>query len=136
VETVEFPLSGFRNAPFPPDEFALRVDGAPIDLTGFDAIMEVRRYPGQAEPALISIGKSTDGGDGIFFIDAPGGEIRIQIGQTAMTSAYDAAIAQDESEEEAGDRATLAYDLLLIHPDGFVEAALEGSFTIDPGVTV
>lgn len=133
MDTVSLRLTGRRNTPFPPDTYAFADAGAPINLTGKTAAMDVRAVAGTGS-ALISLDMAADAAaNGIWFTDTVGGVLRIQISQAAMQSAWDAAYATGLMK--AGQAAPLVYDLLLCSADGVREAWLEGDFVIEAGVT-
>lgn len=129
-----FHLTGWRNAPFPPDVFAFEEDAAAINLTGYTAALDVRAVAGTGT-ALISLDTTVStSADGIRLSDAAGGELVIQIDQASMQSAWDAAYAAGLMK--AGESAPLVYDLRIVDPDGHAEVWLEGAFTIKAGVTL
>lgn len=124
------PLTGYRNTPFPPEVFTFRNGAAPQNFTGKTFAMDVRAVAGTG-PALISLETATDDTmNGVRAVEAAAGKLRFQIDQTTMQAAYDAAGVK------AGAPALLVYDLLVIDADGFPDALIEGSFTIEPGVTL
>lgn len=134
MQTETLPLTGWRNTPFPADVIAF-VDGlTPIDLSLKSFALEVRAVAG-AGSALISL-DTTDStsANGVRASDAAGGELVVQIDQATMQSAWDAAYAAGLMK--AGEPAPLVYDLRVSDEDGFAEVWLEGSFTINPGITL
>lgn len=131
-------LTGWRNAPFPrSEEIQLAYDDAgdlPVNLTGKTFALDARAVPGEG-PALISLNTAPDDeANGVRLVNAGLGILRLQIDQATMQAAWDAALAAGLMK--AGEAARLFYDLLVISPDGFVEAVLEGRFIILPGVTL
>lgn len=88
--------------------------GAPVDLTGYTARMDVRTAPGGSLVASIIQGS------GIVLGGAAG----------TITPTLSAAAT---GAMRAG---TYAYDILLTSPAGFVTRLLAGSFTVLPCVTV
>lgn len=135
MDAVSFSLTGWRNAPFPPDTYIVTDEaGDGIPLADKTFAMDVRRVPGEG-PALISLDMApNESGDGIWVVDATEGEFRIQIGQLAMQAAWDAMF--DDSWIKAGMPAVLYYDLLVSGADDIPECWFEGTFTILPGVTL
>lgn len=124
------PLTGYRNTPFPPEVFTFRNGGVPQNFTGKAFAMDVRAVAGTG-PALISLDTAADDAmNGVRPVEATAGKLRFQIDQTTMQTAYDAAGVK------AGAPALFVYDLLVIDADGFPDALIEGSFTIEPGVTL
>ena len=115
-----------RNAP---DEEICQIadDGVAVDITGYSLRMHLRNYgnaPGEPLLTLVTVSTDIEG----FRIDDPGQGIftrRISIGS----------IDDLPQPAEAGGTTTLAYDLLLIAPDGFVEVLEEGDALVLPGVT-
>lgn len=134
MDTLTVDQAGWRNAPFPDDVFAFEDVGVAVNLTGKTAAMDVRAVAGEGA-ALISLDMAASASaDGIWFVDATSGELRIQIDQASMQAAWDAAKAAGLMK--AGEAAPLVYDLLIIGPDGVAEAWIEGAFVIYPGVTL
>lgn len=127
-------LTGWRNTPLPPRILRFETGGVGIDLTGKTFALEVRAVPGEGS-ALISLDTAlNDSADGVRVVEATAGRIRIQIAQPIMQAAWDAAYALGLMK--AGEAAPLFYDLIMISPDGFKEAVIEGRFIIYPGVTL
>lgn len=125
-------MIAWRNVPFPPDEIALSTGGAPLNLTGKTAAMDVRLPNGGAVVISLDMAASPSS-DGIRFTDPTGGVLIIQIDQPSLQAAYDAAVAA--GLVPPGGVAELDYDLLLIGADEVPEVILEGRFIIHPGRT-
>jgi hypothetical protein len=93
-------------------------NGNPINLTGYEARMQIRTRH-SAQTAMLEITTDEDGG--ITFPDPATGKIVIEIPAetTAELKAIKAAV----------------YDLELIEPQGKVRRVVEGTVTITPEVT-
>lgn len=127
---VNAPLTGFRNVPFPPEVFTFTDAGVPRNFTGKTFAMDVRQLAGTGL-ALISLDTAGDDTmNGVRAVDAAAGQLRFQIDQATMQAAYDAVATK------AGEAPTLLYDLLVFDSDDVPEAVIEGTFTIQPGVTL
>lgn len=110
------------------------------DYTGATPLMEIRPEPGGTGTALVSLGASVSGGQGIALTYDAGYEqvhngvtftgaslIRILINETTLEGlAYGA---------DPADPVALHYDLHLTPSGGKKFIAFAGTFTIYPGVT-
>jgi hypothetical protein len=91
--------------------------GVPVDVTDFDARMQVRSSYSSANPTF-----DLTVGDGIA------------LGGTAGTIALTIS-ATETAALNVTSKTTLVYDLELEDADGVVLRLVEGSFTVFPGVT-
>ena len=111
-----------------------------VDYSGATPLMEIRTHPGASGSALVSLGASTSGGEGITVTyDAgypdPDGElpdgatvVRILINETTLESlAYGADTSQPVE---------LYYDIHLTPSGGKKFIFCGGKFTVTPGVTL
>jgi hypothetical protein len=87
----------------------------PVTLTGYSAAMQVREEPDFAT-VLLDL-TSTNGG---ITINGPAGTLSLLVSAT-VTAALDWTHA--------------VYDLLIVAPGGDTTRLVEGSVTVDPGVT-
>lgn len=130
-------LEAWHNVPFPPTPYVWALDPAgaePVDLTDRTLAMDVRD-PQRELGALISLDMAATGtANGLRVLDAAAGMFRIQIGQTALQSAWNAALAAGLMK--AGHPVRLVYDILATDPDGFTEPVCEGDFVLWPGKTL
>ncbi len=112
-----------QNATFDP-VVRLKIKGTddPVDLTGFTALMQIRKTRGVGEPVLVQL--STDSlpeDDGTITIDSLNGLLELFI-DDAVTATF---------PEGYG-----VYDILLTAPSGRRSRPIEGSITFSPGSTV
>lgn len=111
-----------QNATFDP-VVRLKIKGTdvPVDLTGFTALMQIRKTRGD-DAVLVQL--STDSlpeDDGTITIDGPNGLLELFI-DDAVTATF---------PEGYG-----VYDILLTAPSGRRSRPIEGSITFSPGSTV
>ena len=110
------------------------------DWTGATPLMEIRAEPGDSGAALVSLGASTAGSQGIALsYDAdypdPDGDPDL-IGATLINILIDEATLEGLAySADSSERLALYYDLHLTPSGGKKFVACAGSFTIDPGVT-
>lgn len=92
--------------------------GAPVDLTGYTARMQVRETLDAAEPLLTLTTPETSPGG--ITIDGPAGRLTLLIADEMSTAwAWTFGV----------------YDLELASPDGDVDRLLKGEFEVDREVT-
>lgn len=130
------PITAYKRVPF--DETVPDFRG---DYTGATPLMEIRPEPGSSGTAMISLGASTAGSQGIAITydeDYPFTYLGV-----SYTGASLIRIIIDETTLEAlalgadpADPVVLYYDLHLTPSGGKKFIAFRGTFTIDPGVTV
>lgn len=95
--------------------FVLRDKSGPIDLSGYSAAMQVRRYA-FSEAAIDTLTTC----NGRLLIDGPAGEITAKFNHA-------------NTEQYPGD--TVLYDIELESPDGAITRILEGKIKVSPEVT-
>lgn len=126
------PLTAWRNARFAEEWYFADDDGLPPPLTGYTGALQVRQYGAQSGDPVISLTNQTTDVEGVRILEPTGGVVRIVIDQETLEAAYDDLFG----ENEAGTAIVLAYDLVLTAPDGGKDVWSQGSFTINPGVTI
>ena len=92
--------------------------GVPIDLTGYDAKLQVRHYPESTDPVLLEMSVSNS---------------RITLGGTAGTIVLALTLAQVTAILTW--RHTAVYDLLLTPPGQDPFRFIEGAWKLSRGVT-
>lgn len=124
-------FGAFRNATWAPS-LAYDYPGSPLPLTGANIAMQVRLYPGAADPALLSIAA-------IPFTDVPlsgtaGGaeEVRRLSLAPSLTVAQ---LGTLPTGGEAGSASEFAFDIRITYADGVSEILSTGKFVVYPGVT-
>jgi hypothetical protein len=101
--------------------------GAPVDLSGWTAEMQVRRRHDAAEPEI-----TLSTADGRITLGGSAGTVTLELG-AAETSAL---TADTSGKREAVPAATpYVYDLELTAPDGSVTRLVEGLFKLHAEVT-
>lgn len=103
-------------------EELLFADGeVPLNLTGVDFKMEVRRYPNGPLLFEVPIGP----------LDALNGIVSLGISRRILRETYDAVIGV-----QSGAVAKMSHDIIGTQVDGFVDAWAQGTFVIEAGVTL
>lgn len=94
--------------------------GEPVDLTGYDARMMIRKSVGDAQPmlSLTKVSELTPTTSGIT-IDGPAGLITVQMSAAATTALAGSGV----------------YDVELVNPVGFVYRILQGKVRLSREVT-
>ena len=95
--------------------FVLRDKSGPIDLSGYSAAMQVRRYA-FSEAAIDTLTTC----NGRLLIDGPAGKITAKFNHA-------------NTEQYPGD--TVLYDIELESPEGAITRILEGKIKVSPEVT-
>lgn len=92
------------------------VPGAPVDLTGCTARMQIRKK--QGEPILVEA--VSDGADPEIILGGATGQITVKLSaeQTSMLTSK-----------------TSQYDMEIVMPNGDVHRAVEGTITTKPNIT-
>ena len=130
------PLVARRNARFEEEWAFAEDDGTPIDLTGYTGEMQARLYGAQPGDPKIELGNVTSDVEGVWIREPSAGVVAVRIDQATLAAIFDALIgASLIPDHEAGNAIPLVYDLRLTAPSGAEEVWMEGSFTIQPGVT-
>lgn len=133
MDPVTWDLVWRRNAP---DQtfFTLTDAGVGIDITGYTFAMQVRQYPGAAGDPIISLGMAAENAPGFFIDSAVDGEFVLTPPTYATMEAL-LPLPSSTADITKG-QVVLAYDILLIAPDGVPEALAKGKLTLDSGVTL
>lgn len=131
MDSVDLPLVWKRNAPQGESYTLLQDDGVtPFDLTGYTFAMQVRQYPGAPDPPLIALGMAAEGSPGFYLDNA-------SAGQFTLTPPDDEALeALSTAPDSLAGKVRLAFDILLVAPDGEPEPFAYGKLTLYTGVTV
>lgn len=111
-----------RNSDFR-QKWKIRNNGAVIDLTGWSFKMQIRKKPGEPDPALVTL--TTAAG--------------ITVTNTVSASDIQIDIALETLQALTGSkekRTELYYDLLITLPGGLRTVYVDGAFNLDPGVTL
>lgn len=114
MQPGKYSITAYQGSTFS-RSFTYAIDGAPVDLTGYTARMQVRE---NYESVSTIFNLTTENGG--ISIDGPNGVITVTIAASSTTNA------------EPG---KFRYDLEIID-GGIVNRLLEGRFTIKPEVTV
>lgn len=130
MDPVRIDMVWRRNAPEAATYTFFDNEAGPFDLTNFGFAMQVRAYPGAGGGALVTLGMAAAGTPGFFRDDPANGVFTL----TPPTAATLAALPLP-SDLTSGELDSLAYDILLIHPDGAPEPFMEGRILLISGVT-
>lgn len=125
------PLIGRRNARLA-EEWQFTHDGAPVDLTGCTARLQLRLYGAQPGGAVVTLPSVTDPVEGVWVREPAAGIICLIADPATLRAAYE----RLAGGVEPGRAVRLAYDLLVTLPGGADEVWVEGVFTLNPGVTL
>jgi hypothetical protein len=121
--SIEFPISTFTNLTLQLNvNWSTFTNGAsgsavPVNLTGFQALLQVRQFPG-APTALFTVGSFPN--TGITLTPPASGNIGITISPSNYVGIG---------------TGTFSYDLLMIAPSGVQSVILFGDYTLSAGVT-
>lgn len=128
------PLKVWRNADFS-EEYSFADDsGEVVQLVGYAARAQVRLYGAQPGNPKIDLPGVTTPIEGARIV-APGtavAAVQLRIDKETLLGAH----AALSGNVEPGAVMTLAWDLIMTLPDGSDEVWMEGSFIMQPGVTV
>lgn len=95
--------------------FTMRSEAGPMDLTNFRAKMQVRPA---SRSTTIFLDLSTENGG--IVLGTTNGTVRVYARAAALSSLRSA---------------SALYDLILLSPDGKTTSILEGTFTVESGIT-
>lgn len=126
------PLEAWRNARFGEEYYFTDDAGASVDFTAYTAKLQVRQYGAQAGAAIIDLANVGTDVEGVRILEPALGIIRVRIDEATLTAAYAALIGGNE----AGSAIALVYDLIVTPPGAGDQPWMQGSFTINPGVTI
>jgi hypothetical protein len=130
--TVRLDLSAARNASGP-GTIWLYYRGDPLPLTGANAALQVRLYPGAAGDPLID--KPIVSFDDSAAETTAEPDRRLLRLRPAFAPADFDGLPSGLNAPEAGEADRYAWDILLTYSDGAVDRLAYGDFLLAPGVT-
>jgi hypothetical protein len=124
---IDFPC--WRNASYG-ESLPFVENGQPVDLTGLNMVMTVRRYP--TAPDTLFVLNMVSEGQGLRINDPKSGVVDLQIDWQTLNAAY----AAVDASQIANQVVRLSYDVIVTYLDNFKEPWLQGVLSINPGVNV
>lgn len=104
-------------------KFVVNRTGAPIDLTGYKADMEIReRKEGYVLLAKLSSHLSEEERDGTIVVDGPNGTLLMNLNTNILINKVK--------------KGNWYYDVVLTRPDGLQSREYEGNFIVDGSTTL
>lgn len=98
---------------------------AGYNLAGVTARMQVKLYPGDTGPALVSVSTTPNSYGSVITI----------VGNSIVLLVDDGELSTITPETPPTNPNVLAYDMILTMPDGFEQYFVGGDFILESGVT-
>lgn len=98
---------------------------AGYNLSGVEPRMQVKRYEGDTGPALVAVTTTPNGYGSVLNVT----------GNSIVLIIDDGELSTITPEAAPTDPNVLAYDIILLMPDGFEQYFVGGPFVLYPGVT-